>query len=400
LEIPRRIRNLRYQRDSWYSVVGTALHLAPNLRRISADTGRSALHLAPNLRRISADIKMRAATLAALSAAALASALPAPPPLKPLASWPLPTAHGNITHTDHLYISGATLYLSAKNVDRVFALSLATGAVLHAVDVHAPQGLGVLGGRLWVGSDEIGILSAFDLATLKLDRALNFSNAPDAGEADNIVVDAATGSVLCAVGDDGPGSADPAEIVTVDAATFAVTATVATPEHVEGFAIVAGGDFILANSPGDTDSAVLLIARANSTVVRSWPLAKGVAGNGPLAFDAARQLLMIGLDDALLVLDVAAGAFVFTGAAGVAGIDDLNYDAAAGLVFLSGGAGKHAGISVFSVPAPGSTAFKRVGVVTPAGKNAIIDAAARKLYTTVPHNATSGKAAYVQVFSY
>jgi len=99
------------------------------------------------------------------------------------------------------------------------------------------------------------------------------------------------------------------------------------------------------------------------------------------------------------VLDVAAGRFVLDAPAGVTGIDDLAFDAAAGLAFLSGGGNR--AVAVFAAPAQaGSAAFTRVGVVAPSGKNSILDREARLYYTTVPHDAATGKAAFVAVYKY
>ena len=60
---------------------------------------------------------------------------------------------------------------------------LGHGSLAGNISVHRPQGLGVSGGKLFVGSDEIGVLNVFDAATLAPLKQLNFSSAANTGEA-------------------------------------------------------------------------------------------------------------------------------------------------------------------------------------------------------------------------
>ena len=133
------------------------------------------------------------------------------------------------------------------------------------IPVLLPQGLAITrkpgaAPLLWVGSDGDGVLSAFDTATFALKHTVNFSLAPDVGEADDLQVDDLTQDILVAVGDDGPGSTDPSAIATVDASTGMVTASVATPGHIEGFKLVKGTNLVLANSPHAEVNNILTIA--------------------------------------------------------------------------------------------------------------------------------------------
>ena len=98
--------------------------------------------------------------------------------------WKLPTAWGALTSFDHSYFDGPSgrLFVSLKGVNRVVAL-LGHGSLAGNISVHRPQGLGVSGGKLFVGSDEIGVLNVFDAATLAPLKQLNFSSAANTGEA-------------------------------------------------------------------------------------------------------------------------------------------------------------------------------------------------------------------------
>ena len=245
-------------------------------------------------------------------------------PLLPVARWPLPTTYGVFNHSDHLIRDPPTnrVFASAKNIDTVFVLDGESGALLHALPVHAPQGQGITRGArplLWVGSDGNGILSAFDLATLDATpvHVLNFSGAPDVGEADDILIDDVTGDVLVAVGDDAAGSTDPAQLATVSAESGQVLARINVPGHIEGFDFLPGTDYIIANIP-DAGNIVALLDRHNSSVVATFSLPGGATGNVPLAYDPRRRHVMLGVHNppSLIVLDLAnGGAQVFAGPA-------------------------------------------------------------------------------------
>lgn len=357
---------------------------------------------------------------AAVTAAATAVAAGVPP-LRPVATWPLPTTHGVFNHSDHLLLDAprGLLFASAKNIDVVFILNATGGAVVDALPVHAPQGLaltqaagGPWAGRrlLWVGSDGIGLLSAFDADTLALATTLNFSTAPGVGEADDLVVDPITQQLLVSAGDDGAGSADPAVLATVDTATGAVTAAVPLPAHLEAFRIVPGTSTVVGNVPDAEPSPLVVVvdraaAGGAGAVVRTWPLPAGCAGNVPMAYDPDRQHLMLGLHSppSLLVVDAAAPGWpaVFSSPA-PADLDDMWFDSAAGLLFASGGGSGpgNGSVAVWATPAgPGNATYTPLGAVSPGGKNSLVDMRARRLYVTVP-TASAASPAFIQVYEY
>lgn len=349
--------------------------------------------------------------------ATLLSSASSAPALKPVAQWPLPRVNGRLLNkTDHLLIDAASerLFLSAKSLNTVFVYSLLNGSLLSAISVPAPQGLGIIqppatsapsaeAALLWVGSDGCGLLSAFALSDLSRVYALNFSTTATDGETDDIEVDPLSGEVLVSVGDDGPGSADPAAIATVYNLNGTLKGTLAMPGHIEGFTLVRRSNLIFANSPHATPNEVLLIARNASGILARWPLPAGVGGNTPLVWDEHAGLLYVGCREPpmLLALDPVAATVRFNTTAYPADNDDLAFDFGVGLIFASGGgaAGPAKGqINVFRADPAGKAAPVLLGTTQPAGKNSVVDVRTRRVYTTVESDGTSD--AFVAVYEY
>jgi len=338
------------------------------------------------------------ASLLAASASALLAPLAAAQNL-PIVStqWKLPTTFGAITGFDHSYFDGPSgrLYVSAKNVDQVLVL-LGRGSLLTNISVHAPQGLGVANGRLFVGSDEIGILNVFDATSYAPLARLNFSNAPDAGEADDIVV-APNGDILCGVGDDADGSDDPAQLAVVDSQTLAVKARISSAgAHIEGFALAGGGSStdVMASTPDNKD--VVRIDVAAGKIVARFSLPGDAT---PLAWDSDAELVMAATrkPSAFVVLDVSAagkGQVVYTHEV-ADDSDDLHYDQDSGMVYVSGGGNKTSPGAIACFHRNGSS-FTFLGSVGPAGKNSEYSAAKKTIWSTVP--ATKDADAYIQTF--
>jgi hypothetical protein len=332
-------------------------------------------------------------------------------PLKPVAQWPLPKVNGKLlTHTDHLHIDefNNRLYVSAKNLGTVFVLSLGDGSIIDGITVPNPQGLGISfngGGHsssndlLWVGSDGSGLFSAFNISTGSRVFALNFSTTATDGETDDVEVDEFSGEVLVAVGDDGPGSADPSAIAIVDSIKGTVNMQIAMPGHIEGFSLIRGTNMIFANSPHATPNEVLLVARNTSGILARWPLPTGIGGNTPIVWDERERLIYVGCRDppTLLVLDPATSSVVANSTQFPADNDDLYLDAQSGLMFASGG-GSGAGKGLINVFQVRRGQIQFLGSTQPAGKNSIVDERARRVYTTVESDGTS--AAFIAVYDY
>ena len=336
--------------------------------------------------------------LALLSAAALLALAPCSAQNLPIKStaWKLPTAFGALTAFDHSYFDGPSgrLYVSCKGADVVLVL-LGRGSLAANISVHAPQGLGVAGGKLFVGSDEIGVLNVFDAATYAPLAQLNFSKAPGVGEADDIVV-APNGDVLCGVGDDADGSDDPAQLAVVDSGSLAVKGLISSRgAHIEGFALAAGSSTdVMANTPDK--KAVLRIDAASLKVVASYDLPGDAT---PLAWDSAHEVVMVATRKpaALVVLDVsAAGAGKVIYSHEVADdADDLHFDPESGMIYVSGGGNKTSPGAIACFHQDGDV-YSYIGSVSPAGKNSEYSAAKKTLWTTVP--ATKDADAFIQTF--
>ena len=343
---------------------------------------------------------MRRFVLASAAAAALLAPRAAAQSLPVKATaWKLPTAFGALTGFDHSYFDGPSgrLYVSAKSANVVLVL-LGKGSLLANISVHVPQGLGVANGKLFVGSDEIGILNVFDATTDAYSplAQLNFSAAPGVGEADDIVV-APNGDILCGVGDDADGSTDPAQLAVVDSKSLAVkSVTSSNGAHIEGFALAAGSSTdVMASTPDN--KAVLRIDAASQKIVAQYTL-PGEAT--PLAWDNANEVVMVATRKpaAFVVLDVsAAGAGKVIYSHEVADdADDLHFDPASGMVYVSGGGNKTSAGAIACFHQDSATAFSFLGSVSPAGKNSEYSAAKKTIWTTVP--ATKDADAFIQTF--
>ena len=332
--------------------------------------------------------------LALLAPRAAAQSLP----IKATA-WKLPTAFGALTAFDHSYFDAPSgrLYVSAKGVDKVLVL-LGKGSLFANISVHAPQGLGVANGRLFVGSDDIGVLNVFDASSDAYAplAQLNFSLAPDVGEADDIVV-APNGDILCAVGDDADGSTDPARLAVVDSKTLAVKGVTSSDgAHIEGFALAAGSSSdVMASTPGK--KVVLRIDAASQKIVARYALPGDAT---PLAWDSANEVVMVATRKpaAFVVLDVsAAGAGKVVYSHEVADdADDLHFDAESGMVYVSGGGNKTSAGAIACFHQDSAAAYSYIGSVSPAGKNSDYSAAKKTLWTTVP--ATKDADAFIQTY--
>lgn len=204
--------------------------------------------------------------------------------------------------------------------------------------------------------------------------------------------------MLCGVGDDADGSADPAQLAVIDSATLAVKARIsAAGAHIEGFDLDAGSSTdVMASTPDNGD--VVRIDVAAGKIVASFAL-PGEAT--PLAWDSAAEIVMAATrkPPALVVLDVSAagkGRVVYTHEV-ADDADDLHWDAAAGMVYVSGGGNKTSAGAIacfFRNASTGDFAF--LGSVGPAGKNSEYSADKRTIWTTVP--ATADADAYIQTF--
>jgi len=195
-------------------------------------------------------------------------------------------------------------------------------------------------------------------------------------------------------------------LATLDSATGELLASVPLPAHLEAFSIIPGTTTLIGNVPDAQPSPLVVVVdrAAAGKVVLSWPLPAGLAGNVPMAYDAERQHLMLGLHTppSVLVVDVAQPGWptLFTGPA-PEDLDDLWFDSAAGLLFASGGgSGPGQGaVAAWATPVgPGNTTYTYAGTVAPGGKNSLVDVRSRRLFVTVP--AAAGVPAAIQVYGY
>jgi hypothetical protein len=335
---------------------------------------------------------LRVASASLLCAAAAAQSLP----LKSTA-WPLPAKYAGTTRFDHSLFdeSSGLLYVSVKGGDAELVLR-GKGQLAAELEAHAPQGQGLSGGRLFVGSDDGEGLQVYDVANNYIHiSTLNFSKV-GTGEADDIVV-APNGLVLVSVGDDADGSDDPSQIVAIDPATLkTVSATSANGAHVEGFSLMAGSSTVVLASTPDKNVLLKLDLAAQKTLA-TYALPAGVSGCTPCTWDSSNEIALLGCRSPaqFVVLDISGAGEVAFAHTVADDADDLLWDAEAGMVYVSGGgnATSPGSISVFSGAAK---AWSYLGAVSPAGKNSWLSKGRRTIFTTVP--AANGNDAYIQLY--
>jgi DNA-binding beta-propeller fold protein YncE len=130
---------------------------------------------------------------------------------------------------------------------------------------------------------------------------------------------------------------DYGELAIIDPSSNQLLGNIRTAGHPEAFAVEASGNRMFANIPDSNNVAV--IDTAAKSVTTSWPI-KGAQKPVPLAFDEANHRLFVGTRDPgkLFVLDSSSGTTVAS-ADTVSGADDMFFDAAHKLIYVSGGGG-------------------------------------------------------------
>jgi hypothetical protein len=317
-------------------------------------------------------------------------------PLKSTA-WQLPAKYATATKFDHSLFDepSGLLYVSVKGSNAELVLR-GKGQLAAELAAHAPQGQGLSGGRLFVGSDDGEGLQVFDVASNYNHIAtLNFSKV-GTGEADDIVV-APNGLVLVSVGDDADGSDDPSQIVSINPATLkTVSATSANGAHVEGFSLMAGSSTVVLASTPDKNVLLKLDLAAQKTL-ETYTLPATVKGCTPCTWDSANAVALLGCRSPaqFVVLDISGAGEVAYSHSVADDADDLMWDAEGGMVYVSGG-GNATSPGSISVFAGSGKAWSYLGAVSPAGKNSWLSKGRRTIFTTVP--AAGGNDAFVQLY--
>ncbi len=248
--------------------------------------------------------------------------------LRRIQTIPLSGVEGRI---DHLAVDPADgrLFAAALENDTLEVVDLKSGERIREIGgLNEPQGVAYVPAtdRLIVSE---GGTSAdiYDARSLKLVDRVELGPDPD-----NVRYDPTTGRAYV-----GYGVGAESALGVIDPKTGNEVSDIKLSGHPESFQLEKGGERIFVNVPDS--GAVEVVNRKKGTVVATRTI-KGASENFPMALDEADHRLFVGTRSParLLVLDTETGKTVAVfGSVGDA--DDVFYDAKAGRIYVSGGAG-------------------------------------------------------------
>ncbi|HKD67847.1 MAG TPA: hypothetical protein VKB84_13465 [Candidatus Binataceae bacterium] len=284
---------------------------------------------------------------------------------------PLDGVEGRI---DHMAATpdGHRLFVAAIGSNRVIQIDTEAAKVTGIIRyVSAPQGVCYLrkSGQIAVASGGSGDLLFFTgaLAPLGTVRGLD--------DADNVRYDADANLVYTGYG--------AGALAVIDPAMAVQTAKIPLDGHPESFQLEARGTRLFVNVPAQDEIEVF--DRANRVLLNEWKLKDG-AGNFPMALDEEHKRLFIGTrrPPRMLVLETEAGKEIAMLSA-CGDTDDLFYDSASKLIYLSGGQGC---VDVFRQS--DSATYERVGTIStlPGARTSLLVPSTHRLYVAVPHRGT------------
>ncbi len=299
--------------------------------------------------------------------------------LQPLAPIPLPGIEGRI---DHMAATpdGRLLFVAALGSNRLLSIDTQAAKVVTSARVSVPQGVCYLpkSGKLAVAGGGDGTLRFYtdELKPLGIVRGLE--------DADNVRYDADANLVYAGYGAGALAVIDPEMVVQ--------TARIPLDGHPESFQLEARGTRIFINVPSAGEIEV--IDRADRRLLHIWKL-KDAAGNFPMALDEAGKRLFVGARDParMLVRETEAGKEIAILSA-CGDTDDLFYDTASRLIYLSGGQGC---VSIFRQA--DSMTYQRLDTVSTASgaRTSLLTPSAHRLFVAVPHR--GAQQAEIMVFA-
>ncbi len=247
-------------------------------------------------------------------------------PLRLVQTIPMPHVSGRIDHLA-LDIEHQKLYVAALGNNTLEVIDLRAGKVVQTITgLKEPQGVVYIAsmGKLFVTTGGDGKCYAYSGDPL---RQLAVSEVGE--DADNIRFDTAANRLYVGYG----GGA----LAAIDPSTLTLLGEVKLAGHPESFQLEKTGPKIYVNVPDARQVAV--VDRLKQTVLSTWPL-ENVQANFPMALNEATHRILIATRKPakLVVLDAGSGKRVAEmDCAGDA--DDLFYDAAKRLVYVSCGEG-------------------------------------------------------------
>jgi DNA-binding beta-propeller fold protein YncE len=268
---------------------------------------------------------MKTLALAAATLILWAAPLRAQAPLVLEAKIPLGDVYGRI---DHMAVDSRRqrLFVAELGNDSVGVVDLKAKKTIKTIPrLREPQGVGYVASTdtLYVASAIDGSLHLFDGPTFTPGAVI-----PLGKDADNIRVDAKTGTLFVGYG--------AGAIAAIDGAKRAKAADWTLREHPEGFQLSPDGARIFANVPDAREIAV--IDRATGKVT-TWPV-RDARANFPMALeDEGKRVIAVFRRPARLIAFSASDGKVAAGAETCGDADDIFVDAARRRLYVSCGEG-------------------------------------------------------------
>jgi len=272
---------------------------------------------------------------------ALVSGIRATPPqqgtelLRLVQTIPLPGVQDRLDHSA-VDLKGKRLFVAAlgEKQNTVEVVDLKTNKRVSSIPGQSkPQGVFYSSAfkKLFVANGTDGTCKIFDGNTLKLIDSL-----PIGSDADHVGYDPSTKILYVGSGDAKAGS-----LSLIDMRTNQRVGEIKTDARPGGIKFDVSGPQIFVTLAGTSNLGV--VDRKKREEVTTWPVT-GVQGNVALALDEKHQRLFAGSRNppTLTVLDTETGKAI-TQVEGVAGIDDLWYDASHQRIYASGGRGGDVG---------------------------------------------------------
>jgi DNA-binding beta-propeller fold protein YncE len=255
-------------------------------------------------------------------------------PLRLVQTIPMPGVQGRLDHFG-VDIGGKRLFVAAlgDNQNTVEVIDLKMGKRVFTISGQSkPQGLFYSPNfkKLFVANGTDGTCKIFEGNTFKLIDSL-----PIGTDADHVGYDPATKYLYVGFGDAKSGG-----LAIIDTRNNKHIADIKTDARSGGIKIEKSRPQTFVTLTGATNLGVVDLKKREQTTV--WPT--GVPSNVALALDESHHRLFDGVRDpaTLIVLDTESGKQV-SQLEGVAGIDDLWYDAAHKRIYASGGRGFEVG---------------------------------------------------------
>lgn len=235
---------------------------------------------------------------------------------------------------DHFAIdeSGNRLFAAATGNKSVEVIDLTSDRIVESLNgLGKPHGLAWVGakGRLFVADGEKASLEVFEGKPLKMVKTIPLSN-----DADDMAYDAASGLLYVGHGGD---AANPASVAVIDTDRLTLVKQLPMGAHPEALELDEKGRRVFVNV-SDTGE-IAIVDAATQMKTKTWKLA-GAKGNTPLAYDAADNVVLVGVRTPakLVALNGPSGKEI-AAIPSDTGADDLFYEPATRRAYLITGSG-------------------------------------------------------------